>query len=212
MKKERKRVWFSAAEEASLNTSLTLFLDNQRRYQEIGQAIVALTEQTRHLQEESEPVRREIRAQEDEGRQRWRTLNQRHRLKLAFLQLAVLVPFLVVAVIVITGKRDSIYFPLCIAFGVATLVKVTLVIHEYFPRRYFKYILIGGLLMVVGQILVSLIRAIAFPKTESLLKQFREAYERFLCPTCGFPIRVGPLRFLFWTRGSIESVALAAAK
>jgi predicted RNA-binding Zn-ribbon protein involved in translation (DUF1610 family) len=41
-----------------------------------------------------------------------------------------------------------------------------------------------------------------------LLKQHREAYEHFLCPACGYPIRRGPLRYLFWTRRSLRRLRL----
>ncbi|NLF23697.1 MAG: hypothetical protein GX590_11140, partial [Lentisphaerae bacterium] len=63
------------------------------------------------------------------------------------------------------GSSSSIYFPLFMAFGAATLIKVALVVHEYFPSKYFKYILIGGLLIVVARLLIYFIRTIAFPKT-----------------------------------------------
>ena len=38
----------------------------------------------------------------------------------------------------------------------------------------------------------------------ALLKQYREAYERFLCPICEYPIRRGPLKYSFWDRRSIR--------
>ncbi|MHB8971579.1 MAG: right-handed parallel beta-helix repeat-containing protein [Pirellulaceae bacterium] len=69
---------------------------------------------------------------------------------------------------------------------------MAVVIHEY--------ILILSLLLAVGGLLVYFIRSIAFPKVQWLAKQYREAYKRFLCPVCAYPIRTGPRRFLFWTR------------
>ena len=84
------------------------------------------------------------------------------------------------------------------------MVKVSLVIHEYFPTRYFKYILITVLLLAVGRLLVHFIRTVAFPKAQWLVKQYREAYERFLCPVCEYPVRIGPRRFLYWTRRTVN--------
>lgn len=83
-------------------------------------------------------------------------------------------------------------------------------VHEYFLSRYIKYVLIGGLLIVVVRLLVYFIRTIAFPKTQWLVKQYREAYERFLCPVCEYPIRIGPRRFLFWTRQTVNKVPVPA--
>jgi len=103
-------------------------------------------------------------------------------------------------------RRGGIYGPLFFAVAGATLVKVALVVHEYFPSRYFKYILILVLLVVVARLLVQLIRTIAFPKVEWLERQYREAYERFLCPICEYPIRTGPRKYLFWTRRTVHKI------
>ena len=81
--------------------------------------------------------------------------------------------------------------------------------HEHFPRKYFKYVLIVVAIVVVARVLVYLLRVMAYPKMDYLLKQYREAYERFLCPVCGFPIRRGPLRYLFWTRSTVKKLQLA---
>lgn len=59
-------------------------------------------------------------------------------------------------------------------------------------------------MLVVARLLIHFIRSIAFPKAESLVKQYREAYERFLCPVCEYPIRIGPRRFLFWARRTVN--------
>jgi predicted RNA-binding Zn-ribbon protein involved in translation (DUF1610 family) len=97
---------------------------------------------------------------------------------------------------------------LLLAFAGATLLKVGLVIHEYFPYGFSKYVLTIALLLVVGRVLVYLIRTIAFPKLSGLLKQYREAYERFLCPVCEYPIRIGPRRFLYWTRRTVNKLVV----
>jgi len=83
--------------------------------------------------------------------------------------------------------------------------------HEHFPRRYFKYVLIGVALALVVRVLVGLLRTVAHPKFEWLLKQYREAYEHHLCPICSYPIRRGPLKYLFWNRRSVGKLRLPAA-
>ncbi len=131
-------------------------------------------------------------------------LQTRHQLKLAALKLSVLVPLLVVAVLMFLRWRGGLYAPAVYALGVATLAKVLLVMHQHFPRFYFKYVLIGAALLLVGRILIYLVRAAAFPKRDWILKQYREAYEHHFCPVCNHPIRRGPLRFAFWTRRSLK--------
>lgn len=204
----QKNVSFAGAEQANFTSSLKLFLENQTKYQHLSQTVSEMLEKKQDLVRELELADQALEKQRQPAREEFNRLSQKHRLKLAFLQLAILLPILAVAVLLIIKKRPSIYFPLILAFGGSTLVKVALVVHEYFPSKYFKYILIGGLLIVVARLLVHFIRAIAFPKMQSLVKQYREAYERFLCPVCEYPIRIGPRRFLFWTRRTVNKLVV----
>ncbi|MEI7900314.1 MAG: hypothetical protein WCK89_08670 [bacterium] len=204
----QKSIAFSSTEQANFTSSLNLFLDNQKKYQELSQTVSDMLERKQELVREKEQAEQEIEKQRQPARAEFNTLSAKHRLKLAFFQLAILLPILVLAAAVIIKKRSSIYFPLYLAFGAATLIKVALVVHEYFPSKYFKYILIGGLLLVVARLLIYFIRTIAFPKAQWLVKQYREAYERFLCPVCEYPIRIGPRRFLFWTRRTVNKLVV----
>ena len=204
----QKSIAFSETEQANFTSSLNLFLENQRKYQELSQTVSDMLERKQGLVQEKDRAEQEIERQRQPARQEYNTLSEKHRLKLALFQLAILLPILVLAATIVIKKRASIYFPLFLAFGVATLIKVALVVHEYFPSKYFKYIFIGGLLLVVARLLVYFIRTIAFPKTQWLVKQYREAYERFLCPVCEYPIRIGPRRFLFWTRRTVNKMVV----
>ena len=204
----QKDVSFSDTEQANFTSSLKLFLDNQRKYQELSQTISEMLERKQNLISGKERVEHQIGGQRQPARAEFQRRSERHRLRIAFLQLAILLPILVLAAAVIIKKRTSIYFPLFLAFGAATLVKVGLVVHEYFPSRYFKYILTGSLLIAVARMLIHFIRAIAFPKAPWLIKQYREAYERFLCPVCEYPIRTGPRRYLFWTRRTVNKIVV----
>lgn len=147
----------------------------------------------------------------EEARKKVRAVYQtqwtQHNLKLAGLKLAILVPLVALAVWLTLKRRHTLYAPMIYAFGLATMAKVLMVMHEHFPSRFFKYILVGVSLLVVARLLVQLIRMVAFPKTDWLLKQYREAYEHHLCPVCSFPIRRGPLKYLAWTRRSIRKLA-----
>ena len=205
----QKSLPLSETEQANFATALNLFLENQRKYQDSSQAEADLVGRKQALIQEQQQIAQELSRQLEPARMEFNQATAQHRLKLAFLQLAMLLPILGIAVVAIVRKRSSLYFPLFLAFGVATLVKVTLVMHEYFPTRYFKYILIVALLIAVAGLLVYFLRSIAFPKATWLAKQYREAYERFLCPVCEYPIRTGPRRFLFWTRRSITKLPVA---
>lgn len=205
-----KSLAFSSKEQENFTASLNLFLENQRRYQELSQTVADMVGQKQELAWERERVQRQIEEQRRPARIEYDSLQRKHQLRLAFLQLAILLPLLAVAAVLVVKKRSSIYAPLLYAFGAATLLKVVLVVHEYFPTRYFKYIFIGGLLVVVARLLVYVIRSVAFPKAQWLAKQHREGYERFLCPVCEYPIRTGPRRFLFWNRRTVNRVAVAA--
>lgn len=202
-------VAFSDTEQANFSGSLNLFLDNQRKYQELSQTVSDRLDQKQSLVREKEQADQEIEKQRQPAMDEFNRLSKKHRLKLAFLQLAILLPILLIAARIILRRHSSIYFPLFLAFGAATLLKVAQVVHEYFPSKYFKYVLIGGLLLAVARLLISFIRTIAFPKTQWLVKQYREGYERFFCPVCEYPIRTGPRRFLFWTRRTAHKPGIA---
>jgi len=201
-----KNITLSEPEQKNLGASLNHFLESQKKYQELNASISQLMAEKRGLEDEKREVDHRLVQQREPAREEYNRLNRTHRLKLAGLQLLILLPLLVVGAILIVKKRASIYFPLFLAFGGATLLKVTLVIHEYFPTRYFKYILITVLLLAVGRLLVHFITTVAFPKAQWLTKQYREAYEHFLCPVCEYPIRIGPRRFLYWTRRTINKI------
>jgi len=202
----QKNLSLSEAEQSNMTASLSYFLESQKKYQELNASISELTGQKRVLEDERRVIEGQISQQRKLAQAEFDKLRSKHRLKLAFLQLLILVPILLIAVFLIIKKRSSIYFPFFLAFGGAVLVKVGFVIHEYFPTRYFKYILIIALLLAVGRLLIHLIRMVAFPKAQWRVKQYREAYERFLCPICEYPIRIGPRRFLYWTRRTVNKV------
>jgi hypothetical protein len=201
-----KAVALSDEEKSNLSTSLKHFLESQRDYQELNQEIAGLTSRKQALAAEKGVVDEQVETQKKPAQKEFRGIMDAHRMRLAFYQLMVLVPLLLVAGFLLVRRRDSVYFPVLLACGGATLVKVGLVIHEYFPSRYFKYVLILILLAIVARILIHLIRIVTYPKLDWLARQYREAYERFLCPVCEYPIRTGPRRFLYWTRRTVRQV------
>lgn len=207
----QKGVTPSADEVKALAESQRLFLENQAKYQEMNDQISALSEQLDNLELRQRTVQEKMTAQRPAVQQEYQALESRHQLQLAALKLGVLLPLLALAVWLFLKKRVSLYSSLLYGFGLALLVKVGMVMHEHFPRRYFKYVLIVIAIALVTRILVYLLRTTAFPKLDWLLKQYREAYEHFFCPVCSYPIRRGPLAHLFWTRSSLKRIKVPEA-
>lgn len=201
----------SAEATQALAESQRLFLANQTKYQEINDQITSLNEQLGTLEDRQRTLHKQIDAQRPAIETEFGRLQTHHNFKVAAGKLAVLLPLLGLAVWLFLKKRGSLYSPLVYGFGLALLIKVGQVMHEHFPTRYFKYILILIAIAVVTRILVFLLRAMAFPKLDWLLKQYREAYEHFFCPVCNHPIRRGPRQHLFWTRSSLKKLSVPAS-
>jgi hypothetical protein len=199
----------SDAESQALGESEQLFLGSQRRYQQINEQVSALAEQLRELESRDRALQKKLEGARGPVREEYQRLYHRHQVKLAAFKLTFLVPLLAVAVWLFLKKRASVYVLLTHGFGLAVLIKVGMVMHEHFPRRYFKYVLIAVALALVTRVLIYLLRMVAHPKPDWLLKQYREAYEYHLCPVCTYPIRRGPLKYLYWTRRSLKRLRLA---
>ena len=203
-----KNLPLSDEQRASQANAMSVFLANQQKYQELSQTLTGLLQQKQSLEDAQQKLEAQLEDQRRPAQQEFKTLSARHRWTVAFWQLAVLLPLLGVGAFLAVRKRGNLYFLLYLAFGGAVLVKVGLVVHEYFPSRYFHSILIGALIVVVARLLIHFLHATAVPKLATLLKQYREAYECFLCAVCEYPIRTGPRRFLFWTRRTVNKLVV----
>jgi len=201
----------SETEQQALTESQQLFLDTQRRYQTANERVTELTAQLREFESEQRSNNRNLVAARRPAQEEYDRLKNRHQLKLGFSKLAVLVPLLALVLFLVLKNRGRMYTPIAYAAGSATALKVLLVMHDHFLQKYFKYILILSALAAALLTLVYLLRMVAFPKRSWLLKQYREAYERFLCPVCAFPIRRGPLRFSFWNRRTAKKLTAATS-
>ena len=200
----QKEVALTGTDQENLASALNRFLETQTEFQTFNQTLHQQTELKRLAEDEKLQVDGQIQKLLEPARLDFNAQMKRHRLWLATLQLLILIPILAGAAFLILRKGESAYFPVFLSFGVATLIKAYWVVNKYFPAQYVKYILIIVLLLGVGKILVYAIRIVSFPGKRWLLKQYREAYERFLCPICEYPIRTGPRRFLFWTRRTVH--------
>lgn len=194
------------AEQESLAEAKSLFLTNQKKYQQINEDLSKLMERRRELAGQLSDVKASLDKQREKAREQYQSMYRWHEVKTAAVKIAVLLPLLIGVVFGWWRWRHSLYVPLMYAVGIATVVKVGFVMHQHFPKRYFKYILIIVSIILVVWVLVYLLRKVAHPGSEWLLQQYREGYERYICPLCDFPIRRGPMKYLFWTRRSIKKL------
>lgn len=202
----QKSAALSDREQVNLSDSLAAFLESQKRYQAVSAELSRLTERKETLLSEKNTLERTMEEKRQPAREEFDRLSEKHNLRLAALQLGILLPLLALSAFLVVRKRKTLYFPLFLGFGSAVLVKAALVIHQYFPTRYVRYLLVVALLAAVGRLVVHFIRSAAFPDARQLWKQHREGYEHFLCPVCEYPIRRGPRKYLFWTRRSLKKL------
>lgn len=198
----------SPEEVQALAESQKLFLENQRRYEEINERIRTQTDELQSLEARLREVAERIQAQSIPANLEFQRLLLQHQLKLAAAKIAVLLPVLALAAWLFLRKRNTLYAPLIYALGIAVLAKALAVLHEHFPARYFKYLIIIVGLVLVTRILVYLLRMVAFPKRDWLIKQYREAYDHFVCPVCSYPVRRGPMKYLAWSRRGIRKLSV----
>lgn len=199
-----KAAELSDEQESALTENLDLFLTNQTQAQEFNAQLSELNLKSQDLQAKADDVEAEINLAQQPILEAFNAELRDHRWRLGIYKLAVLLPLLLISAFLFIRKSAGNYAPLVYATGVALAARVLLVMHEHFPAIYFKYILIVASLVIATAILVRLLRTVANPRGDWLLKQYREAYTNFLCPICEFPIRRGPLRYVSWTPRSLR--------
>jgi len=185
----------SEQQQQTLSESQAMFLENQRQYQTLSTQIAELTSRQRQLERDSASVSGEIKSQQSLARVEYNKLMSKHRWKLAALKLAVMIPIFLISAWFFIRKRSGTYWPIVYAAFIAVFLRISLIVHEYFPRKYFKYIALLVIIAIVLKLLVYLIKRIISPKKDWLLKQYQEAYDKNVCPICSKPVRIGPLRY-----------------
>ena len=200
---------FSDESKRTLQESQTAFLENQKKYQAYNDEISVLTRQQRQLESQLEAVSLDVRGQEAAARREFNELTARHRMKVGVVKLAVLLPMFLVAAWFFMTRRTGPYWPVVYAAFVSAFIKVAQVSFEYFPRKYFKYIALLVLIGIVLWILVWLISRIIAPRKDWLMKQYQQAYDKWICPVCSKPIRTGPLR---WMAGAKRKFVVSAGQ
>ena len=106
----QKDISLSETEQSNLSTSLSLFLQSQEQYQDLNTILSQLMMEKRGLENEERVFKQRIDEQRKPAEEEYDKLTRAHKLKLAALQLLILLPLLTLAVILIIKKRSSIYF------------------------------------------------------------------------------------------------------
>jgi predicted RNA-binding Zn-ribbon protein involved in translation (DUF1610 family) len=198
----------SEEQQQALTENLQLFLSNQRQTQQLNEELIALNDQLEDLQQQQQATQQLIEQATAPIRDRYQMLAERHQWRLAAMKLALLIPLLIVAAWLLWRYGGGAYAALWYAIGAAVAARVILVMHQHFPAIYFRYILILLSLAICVAVLVRLLRLLARPSRDWLLRQYRESYATFFCPVCEHPIQRGPLKYAYWTRRSLKKFSL----
>ena len=190
-----RNLTLSAEQQQALAESQTFFLENQKQYLALNEEIAELTRRQYQLQKEHASLSGQVDRLNASARDEYGKMMSTHRLKVAALKLTVMVPIFLISAWLFTAKRSGLFGPIVYATFVAVFIRIGMIVHEYFPRRYFKYIALSVIIAIVLRLLIYLLKRIASPKKDWILKHRQEAYDRGVCPVCGKPIRIGPLRY-----------------
>lgn len=191
----------------TLQETQAAFLQNQKRDQQYTQEISTLIQERQQKEDALSSVSEKIQSLEGDARQEQTRLGKKYRLRAALLKLSFLVPVFLGVSFLFMKYRAAAYWPLVWAAFIAVFVKIGFVAHAYFPRQYLKYIAILVIIGIVLRLLVYLIRMIATPRKDLLIKQYQQFYDKHLCPICTKPIKAGPLRYTGWKK---ETTVLGA--
>ena len=209
--KDREQQLVTEEQFGRVLASLDKILAIQDEFKSTAERYIRVTNEQFELRKEIAALKRRIEEEEKAIRAEHAEALRRQQVRNTLLKLALLLPLVAVCTVLLVRRRNSIYRMIFASTAMAVYFKTGMVIHERFPSRYFKYVLTIGLLALAGWGFVWLVRRLVTPKLELLLKQYRQAYEHYLCPVCEYPIRRGPRKYLFWTRRTVHKVSLAPA-
>ncbi|NLB64967.1 MAG: hypothetical protein GX803_00645 [Lentisphaerae bacterium] len=190
--------------------TLDKILEIQQKFEATAEEYLAVTREKHKTEGELARIKKLIEKEEKKLRVEFAALVRKLQIRNAIFRLSLLLPLVLLVTMAWIRWRGSMYRMILASAAVALYVKTARVVHEYFPTRHFKYVVTAVALLLTAWAFAWLMRRLVKPKLDLLLKQYRQAYERFLCPVCEYPIRRGPRKYLYWTRRTVHKVALAA--
>jgi len=206
----RNQQLISEAQFGQVLATLDKVIAIQGEFKETADRYLETTNERFALKKKINALKKRIEVQKRDVQRRLSDKLHQHRIRTTIVKIAFLLPLVLGCTVLLVKKRKSIYRLIYFSAAISVYIKTALVIHDNFPSRYFKYILTVGMLALIGWGFSWLIRRLVKPKIDTLLKQYRQAYERFLCPVCEYPIRIGPRKYLYWTRRTVHKTPLSA--
>lgn len=201
----------SEAERLAFEESQAAFLSRQSELRDASDRLDELQTRIDDARDRSEAHREKT----DELRGRARDEHARdaraHRMRVAALKLAIVLPLLFAAAWTTRRAARSRFAPIAFAALAACAWKTLGVVHEYFPAPLFKYLAVAAAIAATLAFLVRAIQSISAPRPAWMLKRSREAYDRGVCAICSFPVRRGSLRNLGAILGRKGTIVVAPA-
>lgn len=182
----------------NLQNMTQLYLQQQQQYQELNKEITHKKNSMQDKAKELNTVNEQLHQQQEKAYKLYQKEFEKFRWYLAFLQLLVLIPLLLLSVFFLRRAKNDLYKPLWVAITIALFSKAVVVMHEYFPSYLFRYLLVLVLIFVTGRFLIARLKLATTAHNPWLQKQYREAYQKNHCPSCQFAIKPGTSgKFLF---------------
>ncbi len=195
----------------ALAESQTLYLAKQAEFQQANEAIGKLSQESRDTQASIDALEERRQDDAERVREEYQARLDKRGLKVAGLKLAFLLPALAVGVWLVLRHRHKLYASIFYAWFVAAFARVAAVMHEYLPGRWFRHIAVAAAIAVVIALIAQVVRLMAAPRRDLLLRRYREAYGRHRCPVCAYQIMRGPLKHATWTAKGPATAASEAA-
>lgn len=208
----QKNIALSDKDKASLNEAQNVFLNYQNQFKNLNDEILNWQKSKHNIEEKLDGIHAQLDQKRKIADKSYTTLSKSHRFFQAKLQVGTLLLILLIGLFLLRRYYQSSYAIILKSIDISICIKIFMTMHEFFPSEYFKYFLILSLITLIIYLMTKLIQTIKSPKLDILIKQYREAYEHFLCPVCEFPIHMGPRRYLFWTRRSNIHLKLPKTK
>lgn len=191
------------------NANMAVFQKNQADDQKLAQEIITLTAETQSSTVALNDINSQLEKQREPAKKAYDKTYKKQLIIEASIQIAFLLSVLLIATYLLLRYRKTNYKMLLLALFVASIYKIIFVVHNYFPSEYFKYTLVLALIIVIGKTLLRFVHNANSSQPEILLKRYKEAYANFLCPNCEFPIRRGPMKYLYWNSRSLPKLGLS---
>lgn len=182
---QRDKAAFGETEQKRLAESVELFLFNQRRDQEIGEAITGLAEQRSMLAEKKRTEEDLLAEKRAAARRKFDGARSEHESQIATGKLVVFIALLAFVALLFFKMDEPLESPAFCAFAAAIFARMV------YESRHFpgwqKYVLPAVAFVVASRLLVRVVDAARYPKGDALLKKRSAAYGDAHCPTCDAP-------------------------